>query len=95
LVNYVEYVVNVDKQGRVVIPASLRKLLGISKGGKAAVRYRDGRLELIPVNVDLKRRVERWVEVAMKTNPEPFSEDIEESWKWVDREYAERKLGIR
>lgn len=86
---------NVDKQGRVVIPASLRKLLGISKGGKAAVRYRNGRLELIPVNADLKRRVDRWVEVAMKINPKPFSEEIEESWKWIDRKYAERKLGIR
>ena len=52
-------------------------------------------LELIPINVDLKRRVEKWVEVAMKTNPKPFSEEIEESWKWIDRKYAERKLGIR
>jgi len=90
----VEYVVNVDRQGRMVIPASLRKLLGISKGGKATVRYRNGRLELIPVKVDLKKRVERWVETAMKTNPQPFSEDTEESWKWIDRKYAERKLGI-
>ncbi|MCS7384807.1 MAG: division/cell wall cluster transcriptional repressor MraZ [archaeon GB-1867-097] len=90
-----EYVVNVDKQGRMVIPASLRKLLGISKGGKATIRYRNGRLELMPINVDLKRRVEKWVEVAVKTNPKPFSEEIEESWKWIDRKYAERKLGIR
>jgi len=78
-----------------VIPASLRKLLGISKGGKATIRYRNGRLELMPINVDLKRRVEKWVEVAVKTNPKPFSEEIEESWKWIDRKYAERKLGIR
>ena len=89
-----EYKVSVDRQGRMVIPAPLRRLLGLSDGGRVKVRYKDGILELALIDKDLEERVKRWVEIAMKINPEPFSEEVEESWKWIDREYAERKLGI-
>jgi len=27
-------------------------------------------------------------------NIKPSQEEIEESWKWVSREYAEKKLGL-
>ena len=89
-----EYEVSIDKQGRMVIPAPLRRLLGLGEGGRVVVRYRDGILELRPIDRDLEKRVKRWIKTVMKINPQPFSEEIEESWKWIDREYAERKLGI-
>ncbi len=57
-------------------------------------RYRDGRLEIIPVDKDLEKRVRNWVEIVIRTNPEPFSEETRESWKWMGRDYAERKLGV-
>jgi len=34
----VEYVVHVDKQGRLVIPAPIRKRLGLDGGGKVILR---------------------------------------------------------
>lgn len=95
MVNNVEYEVSVDEQGRMVIPAPLRKLMGLSKGGRVAIKYRNGRLEIISIDKDLEKRVKWWVETVLKISPKPFSEKVEESWKWIGREYAERKLGIR
>lgn len=90
-----EYEVSVDKQGRVVIPAPVRRMLGLSSGGKLLLRMRDGRVELIPVNKGLGERVNEWVKTALMTRSEPFTEEVSESWKWVSRKYAERKLGLR
>jgi len=47
------------------------------------------------VNKNLDEVVDRWVDEVLKSNLEPFSEEIGENWKWVDCEYTERKLGIR
>ena len=58
-------------------------------------RVRDDEDRLIPEGRSLERRVENWVEMVLTTISKPLSEEVEESWKWVGREYAERKLGIR
>ena len=39
--------VEVGKQGRIVIPASIRRELGIEEGTKLAVRIKDGAIELL------------------------------------------------
>ncbi len=89
-----EYEVSVDRQGRMVIPAPVRKLLGLAGGGKLLLRVRNGRVELTPVEASLEERVNKWKEEALATRAEPFTEEAE-GWKWVSREYAERKLGLR
>ena len=90
-----EYEVSVDRQGRLVIPAPVRRMLGLSGGGKLLLRVRDGCVELIPADKGLEERVSEWVETALITRSGPFEEEASESWKWVSREYAERKLGLR
>ena len=90
-----EYEVSVDRQGRMVIPAPVRKLLGLSGGGKLLLRVRDGRVELVPVNRGLEERVSMWKEMVLATRSQPLSEEVSEEWKWVSREYAKRKLGLR
>ncbi len=90
-----EYEVSVDRQGRMVIPAPIRRLLGLSGGGKLLLRVRDGRVELVPMDRSLEERVSMWKEMVLATRSEPFSEEVSEGWKWVGKEYAERKLGLR
>ena len=52
-------------------------------------------MELIPADKGLEERVNEWVKTALMTRSGPFEEEVSESWKWVSREYAERKLGLR
>lgn len=96
VVGLVEYEVSVDRQGRMVIPASVRRLLGLSGGGKLLLRVRNGKVELIPMDRSLEERACRWKEMVLATRSEPFAEEeVGEEWKWVSRDYAERKLGLR
>ncbi|MEM1849166.1 MAG: AbrB/MazE/SpoVT family DNA-binding domain-containing protein [Thermofilaceae archaeon] len=83
-----------DRQGRIVLPAHIRKALGLREGGELLVRL-DGRriiLELIPG--DLEASVEEWVKLALNLKLEAHPEGFEEGWKWVSAEYARRKLGL-
>ena len=44
-----ENVTKIGKGGRIVIPAAMRKLIGVSEGDELILRYRDGRLEIMTV----------------------------------------------
>jgi len=89
----VEFEVAIDKQGRLVIPSRVRKLLGIDKGGRVVLRYRGDKIEIIVVNRNLERKVRKWVEETLKLKLKPFSEKPVAEGKWLDEEYARRKLG--
>lgn len=89
-----EYTVNIDKQGRLVIPSPIREALGLKGGGEAVIRLDDLKLVIEIVDKDLEKKVEEWRKTALSLHAEPFTEEVEESWKWISREYAERKLGI-
>jgi AbrB family looped-hinge helix DNA binding protein len=45
----IENVTKIGKGGRIVIPAAMRKLIGVSEGDELILRYRDGRLEIMTV----------------------------------------------
>ena len=47
--------VSVGKNGRIVIPIAIRKAAGLADGGEAVVRLRDGRIEIEPLSLALKR----------------------------------------
>ena len=55
----------------------------------------DGELIIDLSSEALKERVERWGRLASSMEITLFTEEGEEGWKWMSREYVERKLGLR
>ncbi|MGB9718778.1 MAG: AbrB/MazE/SpoVT family DNA-binding domain-containing protein [Thermoproteota archaeon] len=94
MADIMEEVLNMDKQGRIVLPARIRRALGMVEGGKLAVRLDGSRIILEPIPEDLEKSVEEWSNFVRSMKIEAFTEKPEESWKWISREYAERKLGL-
>lgn len=90
-----EYRVSIDRQGRMVIPAPIREALGLVGGGEAVVRLSGNRIIVEVVDGELESRVEEWVKRTLSVDAEAFVEELEDSWKWMSREYAERKIGLR
>jgi len=95
MVRFVEEKLKVDRQGRLVLPSHLRERLRLrGKSGTVSVRLDGSRIVIEPVMEELEERVKEWREMALALHAEPFTEDIEESWKWISLEYAKRKLGL-
>jgi AbrB family looped-hinge helix DNA binding protein len=95
MVQLVERTIRVDKQGRLVLPSNVRKQLGLRRnGGTVSVRLDGARIVLEPVYEDLERRVAEWRKSVLALHAKPFTEQIEESWKWISVDYARRKLGV-
>ncbi len=95
MVVYVEYVVRVDRQGRLVIPAPIRKRLGLDGGGKVILRVEGSRIIIEVLDEGLMERVDRWMRLALSLRSEVMVEGVTKSWRWMGCEYAERKLGLR
>lgn len=95
MVYSVEYRVSIDKQGRMVIPAPIREALGLVGGGEAVVRLSGNRIIVEVIDSELESRVEEWARRTLSVDVEALVEELEGSWKWMSREYAERKLGLR
>jgi len=89
-----EDAVTVDKQGRLVLPSHIREVLGLKEGGHVSIRLDGSRVILEPVSKDLKEKVQEWGSLALSLKAEAFTEEFKESWKWMSREYARRKLGL-
>jgi len=95
VVMFVEERLKVDRQGRLTLPSSLRKRLGLKRdGGTVSFRLDGTRLILQPISEDLERLVAEWQEMVTELHVEPFTEVEEQSWKWMSLEYARRKLGL-
>jgi len=94
MVYIMEYIVNVDKQGRLVIPSPIRNALGLKNGGKVLMRFDGFRVIMEVIDEELEERVKNWVKMTLSLIAEPFTEEVEESWKWISHEYAKRKLGV-
>ncbi|MCS7367059.1 MAG: AbrB/MazE/SpoVT family DNA-binding domain-containing protein [archaeon YNP-WB-062] len=84
----------IDKQGRIVIPSRIRKLIGVEGEAEVLIRVEGGRIVIEPVSRNLEERVKEWVETALSMRAEPFSEEVEGAWKWMSEDYAKRKLGL-
>ena len=94
MVEHVEENVGVDKQGRLVLPANLRETLGIKDGGQISIRLDGARLVLEPIPEDLEEAVREWAQQVRGRAGEALAEEAPESWKWMSREYARKKLGL-
>jgi len=91
---YMENTTTVDRQGRLVLPANLREALGLKEGGRITVRL-DGTRAIIEVAPrDVKENVKKWEDLTQSLKAEAFTEEPDESWKWMSRDYARRKLGL-
>jgi len=73
----------VNENGRVVIPASFRKALGINIGDEVVLRMEDDELRI----TTLKRRVERAQRLVRK--------HVKQSMSLVDELIAERRQAAR
>ena len=98
-----EKTVEVDRQGRMVLPSRLRERLGLKKGGRVSIRLENSsRVILEPrTSEKIEERVENWVNVALSTKAQIFSDERKTRQhrammgaKWMSSEYARRKLGL-
>jgi len=94
MVGNMENAVTIDKQGRMVLPSQIREALGLKEGGEVTVRLDGSRVIIEPVSKDVKEKVQEWESLTRSLKAEAFVEEPDESWKWMSREYARRKLGL-
>jgi AbrB family looped-hinge helix DNA binding protein len=94
MVKTMEDAIKVDKQGRLVLPSNVRKAFGIKDGGEVTIRIDGSRVVLEPVRKDVKKSVQEWEDLSRSLKAEVFTDEASESWKWMSREYARRKLGL-
>ncbi|GBE55093.1 spoVT / AbrB like domain protein [archaeon BMS3Bbin15] len=88
-----EYVLKVDRQGRVVLPVEFRRELGIKNGGSIVLKKKNSRI-YVEVGGDLEGKVEQWKEKlkGMEVKAQQFKPG--ES-KWVSENWVRKKLGIQ
>jgi AbrB family looped-hinge helix DNA binding protein len=94
MVRIMDEAITIDRQGRMVVPSHIREALGIKDGGHVSIRLDGPRLILEPTSKDVKEQVNKWTKLARDTKAEACTEETEENWKWMSREYARRKLGL-
>lgn len=61
----------IDSAGRLVIPKAVRDAAGILPGTPLEVRYRDGRIEIEPIPLDVSVELVEGVAVASPREPVP------------------------
>lgn len=94
MVKNVEDAIKVDKQGRLVLPSNIRETFGIKQGGQMTIRIEGSRVILEPVQTDVNEKVQEWENLSRNLKAEAFTEEPDEGWKWMSREYAKKKLGL-
>ena len=94
MVNIVEDAISIDKQGRLILPSHIRSALKLKEGGHVSVRLHGSRIILEPIHKDVEENVVEWANLALSLNGEALAEKPNESWKWISREYARRKIGL-
>ena len=92
--NYMaQYSVRIDKQGRIVIPSEVRRLLKLEPNSELLLDVRDNTIVLEPVHRDLNKVVDEWYKKMLEMKIEARGLKIEPSM-WMSEEYVRRKLGI-
>ncbi len=84
--------VSIDRFGRIVIPAQIRKKLGIKAGSELIVELRGSMIIIRPLR-DIDRVVDGWYEKMTNTRVEARYFRIS-GGKWISDEYVRRKLGL-
>jgi AbrB family looped-hinge helix DNA binding protein len=95
MVNFVVKI-KIDSQGRILIPAEFRRKLELETECEVGLTIIGNEIVIKKVNTDLKAKVKQWKQDLMKMSI-PIgvtSENDIVADKWMDIEYAERKLGL-
>lgn len=88
-----EATINVDKQGRTILPKDVRKALGIEGETQMVCRVVGNKIMLEKFSIDLIRKA--FVELEeIAPSLELDTVKVEGEDKYVDREYALHKIGI-
>jgi AbrB family looped-hinge helix DNA binding protein len=74
--------IHMTRQGRIVVPASMRRALGLVEGQPLTIRLVDDELRISSIRASVKK----WQEYARSTNPEQRS--------LVDELIAERRAEV-
>jgi len=93
-VSYMEqYRVKMDKQGRIIIPSKVRKLLGLEPDSEFLLDIRNNTIILEPVRNNMDQIIDEWYEkmLNMKVRTKGF-ESIPSIW--MSENYVKRKLGL-
>ena len=82
--------VKIDKSGRVVLPAKLRRVANITEGKAIAIAY-PGKITIYQPKTS-EREIEEWYrkmkEIVLEIR------ELREEVKWMDEEYVWKKLGL-
>jgi AbrB family looped-hinge helix DNA binding protein len=88
-----EAIVRVDKQGRIVLPKDVRRALGIEGEAEMVCRIVGNRVILERFSVEAVSKAFAELE-EIAPSLEFDTEEVEGEDKYVDREYALRKIGL-
>jgi AbrB family looped-hinge helix DNA binding protein len=89
-----EAIIKVDKQGRTVLPKDVRKALGIEGETEIVCRVVGNRIILEKFSMEAIHKAFAELE-EMAPSLELDTVKVEGEDKYVDREYALRKIGVR
>jgi AbrB family looped-hinge helix DNA binding protein len=90
----VEVIVKVDKQGRIILPKDVRRAIGVEGGMEMVCRVVGDRIILRKFSVeDVHKAFSELEEIAPSLELDTVKVEGED--KYVDKEYALRKIGIR
>ena len=87
------YIIRVDGQGRIVLPKEVRRVLGIEGGSKLVCRLFGSRIIIEKFSIDEIQEAFRALE-ELVPNLDLDVVEVEGEDKYVDREYALRKIGL-
>jgi len=94
MVVYVEAIVKVDKQGRMVLPKDVRKALGIEDEAEVVCRVIGNKVILERFSIEsIQKAFADLEEIAPSLEVDTV--EVEGEDKYVDSEYALRKIGLR
>ena len=89
-----EAIVKVDKQGRMVLPKDVRKALGIEDEAEVVCRVIGNKVILERFSIEsIQKAFADLEEIAPSLEVDTV--EVEGEDKYVDSEYAFRKIGIR
>ena len=94
MVIYVEAFVKVDKQGRMVLPKDVRKALGIEDEAEVVCRVIGNKVILERFSIESIQKAFADLEEIIPSL-EVDTVKVEGEDRYVDREYALRKIGLR
>ncbi|MHA1674575.1 MAG: AbrB/MazE/SpoVT family DNA-binding domain-containing protein [Promethearchaeota archaeon] len=85
----------IDRQGRLIIPADLRKKLSLDEGSTIEIELVSDQLILTKQGENTKAQLDKWENYLISNKIPVMSEKVTKTnEKWYSEEYALNKLGL-